>query len=519
MEATEPIADETNDAEASVAEVLRPRPGRDAVGWLSSFAVHAVVCLAMALATLPPLPFAATFDLFGEPVPAEQLDDAFQLDEAIALSTDDLSETLDSASMQSPVALPTPDMTASVPVATIPMSDLLPTSLMATPTDLSAAVVAGEGTDGRSTSGKAALIAAKGGSRASELAVARGLKWLVEHQSPDGSWSLIHTAGACRGRCANPSTVRGEDPVGRSRASATGLALLPFLGAGETHESGRYRRQVRAGLNSLISMGRPDEGNPGLSWADSGNLYAHGICTIVLCEAYALTGDPEFRRPAQAALDYLSYAQDPRGGGWRYSPQERGDTSVTGWQILGFKSGLLGGLQVAPRVVERANRFLDAVSSKSGTAFGYTVPGKPEPGEKPRRLATNPTRTAIGLLCRQFLGWEQDDPRLVKAVTGLAERGPIKGHYYHNYYAAQAIFHQTGGVGPVWRQWNEVLREQLIKTQARRGHEKGSWWAKGNHNERGGRLYSTALATMTLEVYYRYLPLYQETAVATELPD
>ena len=36
--------------------------------------------------------------------------------------------------------------------------------------------------------------------------------------------------------------------------------------------------------------------------------------------------------------------------------------------------------------------------------------------------------------------------------------------------------------------------------------------------ERGGRLYNTSLACMTLEVYYRYLPLYDDGSVADEFP-
>lgn len=500
-------------------ELLSPRPSRDALGWFSSLVLHTAICLLLAFMTLPSIPLGATFNLLGDPPVNESLDDSLDLEQTeFTLSADELSESLDSSSLNAPIALPTPDLAAAMPVATVPLSDMLATSLISAPTDASLAVVAGEGTEGRSASGKAALVAAKGGSRASELAVARGLKWLEEHQLPDGSWSLIHTEGPCRGRCGNPSTLKDKDAAVKSRASATGLALLPFLGAGETHQSGRYRKVIRAGLTALIRMGKKDKDNPGLSWADSGNLYAHGICTIVLCEAYGLTGDSDLRRPAEAALAYLAYAQDPRGGGWRYRPQQAGDTSVTGWQIMALKSGLLAGLPVPPRVVPRAKLFLAAASTPAG-AFGYTVPTEPEEGEKPKKLTTTSTRTAIGLLCRQYLGSGQKEKNLVKGVRGLAKRGPIKGHFYHNYYAAQVIFHQTGGVGPTWCQWNEAARDQLVEMQGRRGHEKGSWWAPKHHNERGGRLFSTALATMTLEVYYRYLPLYQADAVATELPD
>lgn len=493
--------------------------GREAYGWLVSFAIHAMACLVLALSTLPPLPLSTTFDLLGEPPPAEKIDDAIDLDEAsFELSEADLSQPLESAAAP-PLTAPTPDMVAA-PAPTVDLSSLLSTSAIASPTDMSLSVVAGTGADGRTDAGKAALVAAKGGSPASEAAVARGLKWMAEHQNPDGSWSLVHTAGACRGRCDHPAKIpRTEDPFGDSLASATGLALLPFLGAGETHENGRYRRVIRNGLRALVRLGKVDKDNPGLSWADSGEMYSHGICTIALCEAYGLTKDPELRAPAQAAIAYLAYAQDPAGGGWRYRPQQAGDTSVTGWQIMALKSGVLAGLQAPRRVASRATSFLNSASADGGARYGYLAAPEPVPGEEATPYNGTGTLSAVGLLCRMYLGWDHDDERLNRGVERLAKDGPRADNFYHNYYAAQAIFHHTGGVGPMWRDWNEKVRDQLVELQATRGHERGSWWIDGPHNERGGRLYATALATMTLEVYYRYLPLYQSEAVTTELPD
>ena len=37
-------------------------------------------------------------------------------------------------------------------------------------------------------------------------------------------------------------------------------------------------------------------------------MYSHGICTIALTEAYAMTGDRELLAAAQAALNYIVYA-------------------------------------------------------------------------------------------------------------------------------------------------------------------------------------------------------------------
>lgn len=485
---------------------------------MTSFVIHVLLCLVLALSTLPPLPISSTFSLLSEPPPAESLEESLDLEEtSFELAAEDLSQEIETAALDSALSAPLPNAAAVAPA--VDLSALLATSSIATPTDVNLSIVTGVGTAGRTDAGKAALVAAKGGSPASEVAVARGLKWLAEHQNPDGTWSLIHDQGSCRGRCDNPGRVPGDEPFRQSLASATGLALLPFLGAGETHERGRYRRVVRAGLNALVRLGKVEKERPGLSWRDSGRLYSHGICAIALNEAYGLTKDADLQTPAQAALAYLAYAQDPRGGGWRYQPQQEGDTSVTGWQIMALKSGALAGLQTPRRIAGRASRFLDSASAEEGTRYGYLASVEPTEGEEAKSYRTTSTLSAVGLLCRMYLGWSQNDPRLVRGVKRLADRGPIDGNFYHNYYAAQVIFHQTGGVGPVWRKWNDAARELIVEQQATRGHERGSWWKKGGHTRRGGRLYTTAMATMTLEVYYRYLPLYQSAAVETQLPD
>jgi len=88
--------------------------------------------------------------------------------------------------------------------------------------------------------------------------------------------------------------------------------------------------------------------------------------------------------------------------------------------------------------------------------------------------------------------------------------GPASGDMYYNYYATQVLRHYGG---EPWRQWDAVMRQQLIDAQATAGHEAGSWYFPHTHADRGGRLYCTAMATMTLEVYYRHLPLYEARSV------
>ncbi len=93
----------------------------------------------------------------------------------------------------------------------------------------------------------------------------------------------------------------------------------------------------------------------------------------------------------------------------------------------------------------------------------------------------------------------------------IAEKGPSEADVYFNYYATQTLFQLDS---PEWKPWNERLREYLIKNQSKMGHEAGSWFfddGDSPFNFIGGRLYTTTLSAMTLEVYYRYMPIYKNT--------
>lgn len=292
------------------------------------------------------------------------------------------------------------------------------------------------------------------------------------------------------------------------------MALLPFLGAGQTHTEGTYKDVVRRGLYFLTTQMRiKNEGGRqagDLSQA-GGNMYAHGLSAIVLCEAYAMTQDRTLLGPAQLALNHIVYAQDPIGGGWRYAPRQPGDTSVVGWQLMALKSGHMAYLAVPPATVQGAIKFLDSVQADGGARYGYTGPGQ------------GAATTAVGLLCRMYLGWKQDHPALKRGIEYLSRSGPHPTNMYYNYYATQVMRQYCGEPGSpdheLWEKWNVKMRDQLVNSQEKNGHAKGSWFFPEGHSaERGGRVYSTSMATMTLEVYYRYMPIYGQQATADDFP-
>jgi len=401
----------------------------------------------------------------------------------------------------------------------------------------------GRGMGGRG--GRRGKAIDRGASKESEAAVDLALQWLAAHQFPDGGWSFNHClAPSCHGQCRNP----GKLP--EARIAATALGVLPFLGAGQTHQVGKYRKTVTAGLNYLINRLQVGP-HGGCLTENGGRMYAHGLATIALCEAYAMsfnpdderkrqvasydgTGEPSpseaplslrqkqlarkdrtatrgqiaaLARASQLALNYVAYAQDPVGGGWRYQPRQAGDTSVVGWQMMALVSGRMAYLAVDPRTLKAGGKFLDTVQSDSGANYGYT-------GSDRGSSATQ----AIGLLCRMYLGWKRDHTALEHGAQALGARGPSRGNMYYNYYATQ-VMHHFGG--DPWKQWNVRMRDSLVNSQAKAGHEAGSWhFGGGDHGaERGGRLYCTALAAMTLEVYYRHMPLYGKDVFEAPQPE
>ncbi len=353
---------------------------------------------------------------------------------------------------------------------------------------------------GRSQAARAAMLRQFGGTEASEAAVASGLKWLVNHQNPDGSWSFDHVqAGSCGNSCTQPGSLK-------NKTGATGMALLAFLGAGHTHEQGHYKEVVKKGINFLLKnmVATPDGGDLRGDQRAGGHagMYVQGLATIAICEAHALTKDRRLRRAAQHAIQFIIRAQHPTGGGWRYRPREPGDTSVVGWQVMAIKSAQAAKIRIPREVLRGASYFLDRVQADDGAQYGYTGP-----------QTGRPATSAIGLLCRMYLGWDRKHKGLQRGVGYLDKLGPATNNMYYNYYATQ-VMHHWGG--KEWRKWNAVMRDQLVNSQDKKGHANGSWRPNDAHGGAGGRLYMTCMCIMTLEVYYRHLPLYQREALSAE---
>lgn len=489
------------------------------------------------------------------------------------------------------------------------------------------------------------IINRLGGSEETEDAVRRALEWFTRVQEPDGRWR----------------TVRGHD------SAATGLAMLAYMGYGAKHTwSQEHEKKLALAIEQLSKA----PVNPGLvgsrkpadrkgeinkpvdnaeltlyqkplakavKWMLSverngdlrgpgGNMYDHGIAAIALAEAYSLTKDPRLEKPVERVVAFTIKAQNPKTGGWRYKPHredplERGDMSVTGWQLMALKSAQRGGIDVPDQVFDRVRTFLNLVSvGNRGGVYRYVPNG-----------GNTPAMTAEGMFCQQLLGpdriklaraiklMEQAAEKFSKVAQQVADGGEnaqtpeekkaaeaakqdaekaaqkarnviqqAKGklpldlpmqitetaqelvgqdvpaikkktevakidvsemleqaekmlnqagqtaefavmdsfhprmressrlvqaelptrtdaNYYYWYYGSLAM-HQNQG--QPWEKWNERVQPILLGNQVRNnGRNDGSWDPVGQWGPHAGRPVITALATLSLEVYYRYLPL------------
>jgi hypothetical protein len=186
---------------------------------------------------------------------------------------------------------------------------------------------------------------------------------------------------------------------------------------------------------------------------------------------------------------------------------------------MALKSGQMSGLDVPQATLKKVESYLDSCQSSDKGGYGY-MPGTGE----------SATMTAVGLLCRQYLGVSPRNPGLLEGVKKLKANPPgtVKNNYYYDYYATQ-VMHHMGNES--WEFWNlgkagngkGGIRDTLIDRMdegkdTKHSHQYGSWAPEGQWSVQGGRIMSTSLALLTLEVYYRHLPLYRRDLVNTGKP-
>lgn len=350
-----------------------------------------------------------------------------------------------------------------------------------------------------------------GGSEQSEAAVDRALKWLASSQDIEGYWDAdLYGGGKAAAEGGIDRQFAGKD----ADTGVTALAVLAFLGKQNTLEEGEYSPQVNKALRWLVyQQGKSSQGIDGFLGGRASEIagtYSHAMATFAMAEAYAMTKDQEkslfLVEPLQKAVRYILLCQ-LEDGGWRYKRGQEGggDMSIFGWQLMALKSAQAAGLEIPLSTREKMINFLQRRAlGRAGGLAGYREKERPS-------LAM----TAESLFCKQMLGQPREHPACEEAVNYLLTNPPTRRNLnlYAWYYSTLALY-QYGG--EPWDKWNGRLRDLLIAEQVTEGEFAGSWEPRDPWGGYGGRIYSTAFATLTLEVYYRYLPLYRKTAPAPD---
>ena len=494
----------------SQAEDVTAIAVRSSPAWLTSAAVHMALMILLALILLPNL---TKEQIELETVWAETLGDQLEVESCLAGS--------DADKVEDPVLTPEDLPLVDNPFAAPPEVAFIPDGVTSTSDRDSTQI--GFALLGRDEGMKRALLGRYGGDATTQAAVVDGLEWLARNQQKDGSWSLT-------GRDSEGKIEYANGAIDENRQAATAMALLAFQGDGHTHQKGRFARNVALGWKWLLKEQNADGSFSPEVVRRGHRFYTEAQCTIALCELYGMTKDERFRKPAERAVQYCLKTQG-RQGGWKYEAQTESDVSVTGWVVMALQSARMAGLEVPQDNLLRIQGFLDAVALDGGKRYPYQWEREltPEPEDPAtRRWVPEATlaMTAEALLCRQYLGWQRDDPRLLDGVDWITEPENLIDYdntlperfVYYWYYATQVAHHMEG---EYWKRWNEVMRQEVPAHQVKLGREAGSW-NPGKPNRHafdgyewysrwapyGGRLYVTCLSIYMLEVYYRHLPIY-----------
>ncbi|MHC4839804.1 MAG: prenyltransferase/squalene oxidase repeat-containing protein [Planctomycetota bacterium] len=374
-----------------------------------------------------------------------------------------------------------------------------------------------------------------GGGRPHDDRTKAALEWLKDHQNRAGHWSATTFSDDSVRKSAKKTYNIEFVDVGEEDGDKgweqttdiglTGLSLLAFVGAGFDHTMGPFQNTCR---NAILYL-RRNQGQDGCfgPQEDDHFVYNHSICTMAMAEAYGLSGQAVLKPVADKAVDFILRAQNP-GFGWRYGIQPgQNDSSVTGWMVLALKSCKMAGLEFDhTKCYDDAEKWYELVTIE---VDGYKKVGYKSPGSDNARLRgakgydTNPSMDSIYVMSMLFMNKRTLQDKDIKELAKICvekdflpkwEQNRID--YYYWYYASLALY-QVGGT--IWKTWEGAMSKTLLDSQ--RGYHKmdtdknltnkstldehGSWDSVDAWGAAGGRVYSTAINALTLEVYYRYL--------------
>jgi hypothetical protein len=294
-----------------------------------------------------------------------------------------------------------------------------------------------------------------------ELIYEKGMQYLARTQNEKGTWN---------------------DSVG-SEPGVVGLCVAAFLAHGEDPVNGPYAKNIRNGIDYIISQQNDKNGYIGSS------MYNHAFATKALAESYGAVDNPKIAPALKKAVELiLSSQKRNRFGAWRYTPDSRdADTTCTGCQMVTLFAARNAGIAIPDEAIRKGLAYLNNNRASEGS-YGYTSSS----GGKP-------TLTAVGVLCLS-LAKETDSKGYQASLAYLKNNLDYRDRYYpyyFEYYMSQALFHADD---EAWNEWNARNIRYLATIQSTDGSFPGNQ----------GPSFNTAGALLSLALNYRYLPIYEK---------
>ncbi|MCK6472512.1 MAG: zf-HC2 domain-containing protein [Planctomycetes bacterium] len=394
--------------------------------------------------------------------------------------------------------------------------------------------------------GRLRRAVAGGGGKATESSVDAALAWLARHQEKDGSWD-------CDKYLDNKATRWGYQASFSAKydPGITGLALLAFLGAGHSSKIGKYKGNVKAAIDYLLAQQGPDGDFTSKVKPCHSNvtMYCHCIATLALAEALAMEGGARGKidtyQASQGKLGGLAGAvakgvdlilkwQGLNGhGAWSYSfggPELTGplDPTATGWAMMALKSAKVAGIEIPIDHFRRASDGLKSITfiDKTKGDYGWAIAGYRAQNAMPFN-SKGYACTAAMCVGQLFTGADRAEAGVDGGIELITQEDALPAwifqpndattdyqNLYYWYYGTLACF-QAGG--DAWKKWNEKMKTALVPNQRKGGPMDGtpqdidgSWDPNCVWSAWAGRVFSTSMGALCLEVYYRYLPIYRD---------
>lgn len=296
--------------------------------------------------------------------------------------------------------------------------------------------------------------------------------WLCETQEADGSWSTARWGG------------RPQFEV-----ALTGLSLMALLQEEDRTDAGQAA--VDRAVGYLVSQ-QDDAGRIGPAF--DAELYNQGIATLALVRAYQARRTEALRKVLDKSLVRMESLQNPDGGwGYQNTMDKESNMSMTLWQVEALRLAGKAGWESGRERAARGLRWMTRMVSRNGS-FGYRQPGDVE--------GKSQTLTAMGAMSladggEGFLLSPEVSRAVREQVARVADGMEPDMDYYRRYFLAATL--KKMGEEPAAVRRLTDLRKQLVARQVGDGVYRGSWPADDQWGSAGGRVYATAMASLSLQ--------------------